>query len=347
MKTRSRLLLTAIALVAVFGARGAEADRCANVRVPQSALRASFQCNMDLRQAQRSPVLLVPGTTLTPEENFSWNYVPALEALGWPVCTVELPEHTLGDIQRAAEYIEYAIREAFRLSRHKVQIIGFSQGGMAPRWTLRFSADTRRKVEDMISLSGSHHGAIGADLLCGPFATPDPDGVIGCEAGLWQQGTSSAFITALNADYETVPQVDYTSIYTLADDVLTSNGTPDPTSALAEEGNNVVNIRLQDVCPGNVANHRAIGTYDPVGYAIALDALTHPGPADLERILGGMAPGSSPVCNETVMPGVDPAALAADLDAYDLAVALALDNGKHLTEEPALVCNARASQPRR
>ena len=39
------------------------------------------------------------------------------------------------------------------------------------------------------------------------------------------------------------------------------------------EGDNVVNITLQDVCPDNTANHNAIGTFDPVGYAIVLDAL--------------------------------------------------------------------------
>ena len=347
MRAIPSILMIALATGTVFTAGRVEAGDCVGVRVAHAALKASFQCNMDLRSAQRPPVLLVPGTALRPEENFSWNYVPALDAMGWPVCTVELPDHTLADIQLSTRHIEFAIREAYRLSGYKVQVIGFSQGGMAPRWALRFSPDTRRKVEDLISLSGSNHGAIGADLFCGPFAQPDPNGVVGCEAAIWQQRTASAFITALNAGYETVPEVDYTAIYTLFDDVLFENGTPAPTSALSVEGDNVVNITLQDVCPANTANHRAIGTYDPVGWAIALDALEHAGPANLERILGGVAPGSSPVCSETVMPGVDPSTLGSNLAAYDLAVATALGNGTHLTEEPALACYTRGNGPKR
>src|SRR5262245_13583199 len=345
MKSTPWLLMLALASGTAFAARDAAAE-CANPHASLDALRASFHCNMDLRAAQRSPVLLVPGTTLTPDENYAWNYVRALDAMGWPVCTVETPEHTLGDIQVAAEHIAFAIREAWRLSGHKVQIIGFSQGGMSPRWALRFSPDTRQKVEELISLSGSHHGAMGADLFCGPFATPDPNGVIGCEAGIWQQGTASAFITALNAGFETVPQVDYTAIYTLFDDVLFENAGPAPTSALTDAGSNVANIRLQDVCPANTANHRAIGTYDPVGWAIALDALEHDGPADLARILGGGAPGTLPVCAEAVMPGVDPSALAGNLAAYDLAVGTALGNGTHLTAEPPLACYTRGNGPK-
>src|SRR5262245_10770397 len=223
MRSTPWLLMLALATGTAFTARDATAEQCANVRASLDALRASLRCNMDLRSAQRSPVLLVPGTTLTPDENFAWNYVRALDAMGWPVCTVETPEHTLANIQLAAEYIEFAIREAWRLSGYKVQIIGFSQGGMSPRWALGLSPDARQKVEELISLSGSHHGSMGADLFCGPFATPDPNGVIGCEAGIWQQGTASAFITALNAGFETVPEVDYTAIYTLFDDVLFEN----------------------------------------------------------------------------------------------------------------------------
>lgn len=342
------ILAAALATGTALTGQSVNADRsCDNVTASRDALRDSFQCNMDLRDADRPPVILVPGTTFTPEVNFSWNYVPALDALGWPVCTVELPESSLANIQRSAEHIEYAIREGFRLSGHKVQVIGFSQGGMAPRWPLRFSPDTRRKVQDLISLSGSHHGVFGADLLCGPFASPDPDGVVGCEAALWQQGVNSDFINALNGGYETVPDVDYTAIYTLFDDVLPSNGGPMPTSALAEEGENVLNITLQEVCPANTADHRAIGTFDPVGFAIALDALLHDGPASLERVLGGYAPGESPICLEEVMPGVDPADLDYNLARYDLFFAQGLTNGVHLVEEPLAACYTRGDGPPR
>ena len=291
-------------------------------------------------------MLLVPGTTLTPDENFSWNYVPAFDAMGWPVCTVELPRHALGDIQLAAEHIAYAIREAWRLSGHKVQVIGFSQGGMAPRWALRFSPDTRHKVEDLVSLSASNHGGSIGDLFCGPWAAPDPNGVFGCEPAVWQQRLESAFIAKLNAGYETVPEVDYTAVYTIYDDVLTENGTSTPTSVLKGGSSNVVNISLQDVCPANTAGHNAIGTYDPVGWAIALDALEHDGPANLARILDGGAPGSSPICAATLMPGVDPSSFEINQQRFEEAIGTALFNGAHTTEEPPLACYTRGNGPK-
>ena len=344
MKERAWIAIGAAAVVAL-ASLPATAGQCENPHASIDDLRASFRCNMDLRDAQRSPVLLVPGTTLKPEENYSWNYMPALDDLGWPVCRVEMPENALADIQLSGDHVAFAIREAFRLSGHKVKIIGFSQGGMAPRWPLRFSPDTRQKVEEMISLSGSHHGSILADLLCGPLASPDPNGVVGCEAAIWQQGVNADFITALNRDYETVPEVDYTAVYTLFDDVLPSNGGPEPTSALADEGDNVVNITLQDVCPDNQANHNAIGTFDPVGFAIVLDALENEGPASLDRLLQGGAPGSSPVCAETFMPGVDPTTIDSDLMMLQETVNSALANGAHLTEEPAAACYTSGNGP--
>ena len=347
MEISSTTLLTSlISVFIICSTSDALAKQCDNPQVKRSALRASFSCNMDLTDADRSPVLLVPGTTLKPDENFAWNYIPALDAMGFPVCTVEMPDNALASTQQSGEHITYAIREAYRLSGHKVQVIGFSQGGMAPRWPLRFNPDTRQKVDDMISLSGSHHGALVVDLLCGPIAVPDPNGVVGCEAGLWTQGSNSDFINALNADYETVPEVDYTAVYTLFDDVLFSNGGAEPTSELRAEGENVTNITLQEVCPGNFADHTAIGTYDPVGFAIALDALQHDGPANLDRLLEGGIPGSQGLCAALFMPGIDPATFVDDLLAYGAASGSALANGAHLTEEPLLPCYANGKGPK-
>lgn len=348
MRSHSWPAMATLAFGLLGAAAGAGAERCDNPRATQEALRASFQCTSDLRQAQAPPVLLVPGTALDPEVNFGWNYVPALTNLGRPVCSVALPDNALADIQLSAEHIEFAIRQAYRLSGRKVQVIGFSQGGMAPRWTLRFSPDTRTKVADMISLSGSHHGSLTADPFCtGALAGPGANGVVGCEPAIWQQRVESAFIETLNEDFETVPGVDYTAIFTEFDDVLISNQPSvggAPTSELRDGGDNVVSIALQDVCPLNMADHRAIGTFDPVGFAIALDALEHDGPASLERILDGAEPGASPLCANVFMPGVDPDAFASNLAAYDQTVATSLFvTGEHAEEEPPLACYTRGN----
>src|SRR4051794_6864419 len=73
--------------------------------VPEAQLAKNLVCRPGVSGASRDPVLLVPGTTLTPSANFSWNYERAFSALKVPYCTVELPGAAMGDIQTAAEYV--------------------------------------------------------------------------------------------------------------------------------------------------------------------------------------------------------------------------------------------------
>src|SRR5437764_651435 len=88
-------------------------------------------------------------------------------ALGRPYCTIELPNKAMTDIQVAGEYVVYALRTMSRFEGHskarKVQIIGYSQGGMVPRWALRFWPDTRKLVDDDVGLDASNHGTITAE----------------------------------------------------------------------------------------------------------------------------------------------------------------------------------------
>ena len=41
--------------------------------VPQSAISASLACTGSLTDPAHAPILLVPGTTTTPQTAFSWN----------------------------------------------------------------------------------------------------------------------------------------------------------------------------------------------------------------------------------------------------------------------------------
>src|SRR5205814_2178538 len=102
----------------------------------------AVHCSGELARANRNVVLVIPGTTLAPE-NYAWNWVRALAAMHWPYCTVALPDRGMNDVQVAAEYVVYAIRRVSAASGRRVDIVGHSQGGMAPRWTLRFWPDTR------------------------------------------------------------------------------------------------------------------------------------------------------------------------------------------------------------
>jgi hypothetical protein len=65
---------------------------------------------------------------------------------------------------------------------------------------------------------------------------------------------------------------------------------PVPTAALDFGKNNphVTNQLIQDLCPLQITDHVTIGTTDAVAFALALDAITHDGPADPQRA-GGAA----------------------------------------------------------
>jgi triacylglycerol esterase/lipase EstA (alpha/beta hydrolase family) len=289
--------------------------------VPEAQLAKNLVCKR-VRAGGREPILLVPGTALRPSENFSWNYERAFDALGFPYCTVELPDSALDDVQVAGEYIVYAIRRAHALSGQKVQIIGFSQGGMVPRWALRFWPDTRALVDDDIGLDASNHGTQAAEYC---------PSVSSCPAAHWQQMASANFIAALNSRQESFPGVSYTEIYSHTDEIVVPNFDDSGSSAIHGGGGAIRNVGVQDICPADTSEHLAMGSYDAVGYALALDALTHAGPADPARI-------AATVCAQPFQPGVNPATFAADYAAYLGAVGNAEGNAKQVPAEPALKC---------
>lgn len=296
---------------------------------PPALLANSLRCSSGVDGANRSPVLLVHGTALDAKSSFSWNWQRALPKAGIPHCTIELPQLAMGDIQTAAEYVVYAVREMARRSRQKVQIVGHSQGGMLPRWALRFWPDIRPLVDDLVSLSASNHGTLDAQLIC----------VLPCAPAIWQQRPDSALLAALNQGFETLPEVSYTSIYTRIDEVVVPNVglvVGPASSALRDSGNHVRNIATQDICPLNAADHFLIGTADAVAYAVALDALTHDGPARPERVHGA-------VCLDLFMPGVNPLTFLTDFANLVLVAGGQVALGPKVTREPPLRCYVNGS----
>jgi pimeloyl-ACP methyl ester carboxylesterase len=341
IRWRRFLSLSTSAVTLILAAWIAKADeqRCAHPRASPMALKASLYCDSDLRRSTKPPVLLVHGTYGSPE-SFAWNYEPALRTAGWPICTVALPANGTASIATSALYIEYAIRTAFRMSGRKVQVLGFSQGGMAPRWTLRFSPEIRAMVDDLIAISASNHGALLENFLCDIAPSTDLTGTVGCPAAAWQQRPESHFLARLNSHSETVPEIDYTSIYSTFDGVIGLNDGPDPASAIRSTGANVANISLQQVCPASTTDHLESGFFDPVAYAIALDALEHPGPASLDRVLQGAMPGSPGVCGAIFMPGINPLTFVDDFNDSVSALLEVLAHARNTEQEPALPCDS-------
>jgi pimeloyl-ACP methyl ester carboxylesterase len=300
--------------------------------VPQSALDASMQCNGDLAGAAKTPVLLVHGTGSNPSHNFGWNWEPALDDLGIPWCTVALSGNGLLDVQDAAEYVVNAIRTMHATAGRKISIIGHSQGGMLPRWVLRFWPDTRSMVDDDIGFAASNHGTTGAELLCS----------VSCAAADWQQSDKAQFIAALNSYQETFPGISYTEVYSHNDEIVTPNSDDNGSSSVHGGGGEITNVAIQDVCPADPSEHLAIGTQDLVAYDLAIDALTHPGPADPDRA----ATGDPAICTPPplgLMPGINPATWPADLAASAADLAANTAAAPTVPAEPPLRCYVTAS----
>ncbi|MBI5496283.1 MAG: lipase [Deltaproteobacteria bacterium] len=231
----------------------------------------ALRCPEGFAHPEHEPVLLVHGTGVTPDENWGWNYLGALPAAGFDTCTVKLPRRALGDIQVAAEFVVHAVRRIHAMTGRKVDILGHSQGGLEPRWALKYWPDLRAMVDDVVTLGTPHHGTVVASLFAPlPCASP----------ACLQMRVGSDFLRTLNDGDETPGEVSYTSIYS-AQDTLVQPSFWRATARL--EG--AANIRIQDVCPLRYVSHVGLA-WDSVVFEMVVDAFTRPGGTDPGRLSG-------------------------------------------------------------
>jgi predicted esterase len=292
--------------------------------VPQADLNASLECSPGVDHASRAPVLLLHGTGSNPKDNWSWTYEPAFDKIGVPWCALTSPDHANGDIQVNGEYVVNAIRTMYARAGRKIAVVGHSQGGMVPRWALRFWPDTRGMIDDVIGFAATNHGTTQAKLTCNPT----------CSASTWQQRDDSNFIKALNSFQESFPGISYTEIYTHTDEIVTPNNDSNGSSSIHGGGGQITNVATQDICPLDLNEHLAIGTVDPVAYALAIDALDHTGPADPSRI-------SPLTCLQALQPGVDPVTFP--INAAQALINLETSPETKIPAEPELRCYTLAS----
>ena len=283
------LVLTCLVLVAGAVSSPVSAKGRARYSVPTSKMDAALGCAYNsvsgafgsgdslsgIGKAQ--PVLLVHGTGVNREQNWEWNYWPALLAEGFEVCWVQLPSGSVGDIQITSEYVARAIEVMHRATGEKIDVLGHSQGGLQPRWAIKWfpSGD---KVDDYVSLATPNHGT----YMAGHRSL-----TAGCFASCWQMQIDSNFLTALNDEDETPGKTSYTNIYTLTDELVQPVGTQ------ALEG--ASNILIQDLCPGRPVDHLGIAG-DYVTWELVLDAFLNPGGADPKSR-------SATACTQALLPG--------------------------------------------
>ena len=308
-------LVTVAAALALVPAAAADP----RLDVPAGALRAALQCPAHFTHGNHEPVLLVHGTGLNADESWAWNYELALPPSGFDWCAVTLPDRELGDIQVSTEYVVSAIEHMYALTHRKVAVITHSQGGMEGRWAMRWWPRARAQTADLIDLASPNHGIYAADGCAGSG---------NCWPAVWQMASGSHFLKALNSGSETPGRVSYTQIYSQTDELVE----PSSTAPLAGAAN-TANVAIQSICAGRAVHHAGLLS-DPVVWELALDALTHPGPANPGRIDHG-------ACLETTMPYVTAEEVALGNAFLYSRAAIAFDQHPGVKSEPQLKGYAR------
>jgi len=226
--------------------------------------------------AHPRPVILVHGTFADMSD--SWQALsPLLRNDGYCVYALNYGSYAgsgafgiyaTGDIAASAEELSaFVNRVLSSTGANRADLVGHSQGGMMPRYYLRFLGGAA-KVHALVGLAPSNHGTTldGLFTLAGYF--PGADAFLGvlCPACA-QQSAGSAFLTTLNSGSETVPGVKYTVIESANDEVVTPY-----TSAFLSGGSNVTNILLQQQCALDQGEHLSM-PYDHIADADVLNAL--------------------------------------------------------------------------
>jgi triacylglycerol lipase len=215
--------------------------------------------------AHPAPVVLVHGTFEGAYDNWV-TASPKVKAAGYCVFALEYGDRGTGDIAASAGQLSRFVDAVLGATKaRKVSMVGHSQGGMMPRYYIKFLGGAK-KVEDLVGLAPSNHGTDNPGaLVAGATFCPACD----------QQRAGSSFLTQLNAGDETPGSVSYTQIETRYDEVVTPY-----TSAFLTGGANTANVLLQDACPAEVIDHHEMPN-DALAIRWALQALGRTGPADL------------------------------------------------------------------
>ena len=225
--------------------------------------------------AHPRPVVLVHGTFEDMSDN--WQALsPLLHNNGYCVFALNYGSYAFsgllgiygtGNIAQSAQQLSSFVNRVLAATRtSQVDLVGHSQGGMMPRYYLKFLGGAT-KVHTLVGLAPSNHGTTldGLFTLAGFF--PGANAFLGvlcpaCE----EQSAGSAFLTNLNAGGDTVPGVSYTVIESANDEVVT------PYTSAFLSGSGVTNILLQSQCSLDQGEHLSM-PYDHIADGDVLNAL--------------------------------------------------------------------------
>ncbi|MFJ5778293.1 esterase/lipase family protein [Streptomyces sp. NPDC093094] len=261
-------LLLAAAVATVPAATAAHAQ---NAAVTSSGWN-DYHCKPSA--AHPRPVVLVHGTLGNSVDNWL-GLAPYLTARGYCVFSLDYGQlpgvpffHGLGPIDRSAQQLDTFVDKVLAATgAPEADLVGHSQGGMMPRYYLKFLGGAA-EVNALIGLAPDNHGTTlnGLTKLL-PYFPGAEDLLSLATPGLADQIAGSAFLTKLNQGGDTVPGVRYTVIATRYDEVVT------PYTSGWLEGPGVRNVLLQDLCPLDLSEHLAIGLLDRIAFHEVANAL--------------------------------------------------------------------------
>ncbi|MEU4213272.1 alpha/beta fold hydrolase [Streptomyces sp. NPDC026206] len=273
LRTTARFLVAAAATAAlsVMGLAASPASASPLDIPPKGA--NDWSCKPD--SAHPQPVVLVNGTFKLMAENWS-RLSPKLKESGYCVFAFNYGHLETDPIPQAAaelrDFVE-AVRGA--TGAEKVDIVGHSQGGMMPRYYVKFLGGAQ-KVDDLVGIVPSNHGTKNPLAIAAGWTV--------CPSCVDQQ-VGSGLLKKLNEGDETPAGPDYTVLTTRYDEVVV----PYTSALLTGPAGHLTNVVLQDKCPLDLFMHDQ-ATKDPVVAQWVLNALERKGPADpgfQPRCIGG------------------------------------------------------------
>jgi triacylglycerol esterase/lipase EstA (alpha/beta hydrolase family) len=220
------------------------------------------------------PVILVHGTFM--DMSGTWQALsPLLADSGYCVFALnygssnnsgQLGIYATGEIKRSAEELSsFVDRVLGETGAKQVDLVGHSQGGMMPRYYLRFLGGAK-KVHALVGLAPSNHGTTVNGIFTLGSLIPGANSFLGLCQACEEQEAGSSFLTNLNAGRETVGGVHYTVIESENDEVVT------PYTSAFLTGPHVTNIDLQSQCAQDHGEHLSM-PYDHIADADVLSAL--------------------------------------------------------------------------
>ena len=234
-------------------------------------------------KGDKKPVLLVPGTGSYGGNGFYTNYIKLLNQTDFAdVAWLNIPNYLLEDSQLNAEYVAYGVNYLSGISEgKKVSVISWSQGGLITQWALKYWPSLRENMGEFIPVAADFHGTELAPAICPSFPK------LSCAPSVLQQEYNSNYVRTLRENDGDSAYVPTTSLFSGFDEIVQPQS-KNASAALKDARNvGVGNYQFQNLCPNNTAGryytHEG-SLYNPVGYALAADALKHGGVGDPSRI---------------------------------------------------------------